>query len=61
MFFHALLLEQDTIIKKQIKKVPELGTDDNSKEYKIKRIRNSVVYAKEVESNQLPCVYYILA
>ena len=60
--FHMSLLEQDTIRKEQVdKKVSELDVcDKDSKEYKVKAIQNSAVYAKELEC-YLPGLYYLVA
>ena len=61
--FHMSLLEQDTIKKRQVsKKVLKLGiSDKNSKEYKIKSIWDSAVYANQSESGHLPGLYYLVA
>ena len=59
--FHVSLLEQDTIRKERVKKLPELDTGDVSKEYKVEAIWNSAVYAMELESGHLPGPYYLVA
>ena len=55
------LLEQDSIKKKQVKKVSELDTDNNGKEYEVEAIGNSAVYTIELESSHLPGFYYLVA
>ena len=62
--FHVSLLEQDTMRKKQINGLfrepePEFNAGDN-KEYKVKAIKDSVVYAKEAERH-LPDLYYLVS
>ena len=61
--FHVSLLEQDTTRKERMdKRVKELELEaGDSKEYKVKAIRNSAVYASESESGQLPDLYYLVA
>ena len=59
--FHILLLKQDTTKKKQVEKVPELDTGDNSEEYKQEAICNSAVYSKELGLGHLPGLYYLVA
>ena len=56
-----LLLKQDIIRKKRVKKVPELDANDNSKKYKLEAIWNSAVYIEELKSDQLPEFYYLIA
>ena len=58
--FHVSLLEQDTKRKEQVKKLPELDTGNNSKEYKVEAIWDSAVYIKEAEDH-LPRFYYLVA
>ena len=55
------VLEQNTIKKEQIKKVPKLDTGNNSEEYKIEAIWDSAVYANKSESGHLPGLYYLVA
>ena len=60
--FHMSLLEQDTTrkerVNEQVKKLElEAG---NSKEYEVKAIQNSTVYANKLESGQLPGLYYLV-
>lgn len=57
-----LLFEQNNIKKEQINKflqVPEFEVSNN-KEYEIKIIQNSAVYAKEI-SGHLLRLYYLVA
>lgn len=58
--FHMSLLEQEITKKGQMKKylVPEFETSNN-KEYKVKGIRDSTVYAKEADKH-LPELYYLI-
>ena len=44
------LLEQDITKKEQVKKLPELDTGDNNKEYKMEVIWNNTFYVKKSES-----------
>ena len=53
------LLEQDTIKKERVEKVPEYNAGDNSKKYKIEAIRDSAVYARETEG-YLPGLDYLV-
>ena len=57
-----LLLEQDTTKKGWIdENATELDAgDDNSQEYKMEAIWDSVVYAQESELGQLPGLYYLV-
>ena len=50
--FHVLLLEQETTRKGREFSVPEFESGDN-KEYKVEAIRDSAVYAKEVDGHLL--------
>ena len=61
--FHISLLEQNTTMKELVsKEVPELDADNkNSKQYKIKAIRDSTVSANELESGYLPSLHYLVA
>ena len=57
------LLEQDTTKKEQVDEnnIMELNAgNNNSKEYKVEIICNSMVFAKESESNHLPKLYYLI-
>ena len=56
--FHILLLKQDTTKKGREFSVPEFEPGDN-KEYKVKTIRDSTVYAKEAD-RYLPGLYYLI-
>ena len=60
--FYVLLLEQDIIKKERINEfaeVPEFEKGDN-KEYKMKAILKSTVYAKKAD-RQLLGLYYLVA
>ena len=59
--FHVLLLEQDTTSKGRVNKTIQLdfGTGDNE-EYKVEKIQDSAVYAKESEGH-LPGLYYLIS
>ena len=59
--FYLSLLEQNTTRKKRVEKIPELDTGNDSKEYKLKAIRDSAVYANKLESGYLPSFYYLVA
>ena len=54
------LLEEDIIEKEQVKKVPKVNTNDNSKEYKVKAIWNNIIYTKKLKSGQLAGLYYLI-
>ena len=55
--FYVSLLEQDTTKKKRDDIASELGTGDDSGEYKVEAISENAVYAKESESVHLPGLY----
>ena len=57
--FHMLPLEQNTTRKERVsKKVLELdASNEDSKEYKVEAIWDSVVYANESELGHLPGLY----
>lgn len=58
-----LLLEQDNIRKEQVDKTTsrlKFENDGNGKEYKVKAICSSIVYAKESKS-YLPDLYYLVS
>ncbi len=57
--FHVLLLKQDTTKKRQVKTIIERD-ESNGKEYKVKAICDSKVYAKELNSDYLPGFYYLI-
>ena len=61
--FHVSLLEQDTTRQEQVdERVEELELEaGNSKEYVVKAIWDSAIYASELESGQLPGLYYLVA
>ena len=56
-----LLLEQDTTRKRRMNKflLPEFEPG-NDKDYEMKEIRNSAIYAKEVEGHLLGLYYLIV-
>ena len=60
--FYVSLLQQDITKKERINKnMTELEFDaGNSKKYKVKAIRDSVIYAKKLEGH-LPSLYYLVA
>ena len=59
--FYISRLEQNIIKKEQVdKNVTGLDTG-NSKEYELKTIWDSAVYVEELESDQLPNFYYLVA
>ena len=39
----------------------ELDAGDDSGEYKVEAIRDSAVYARELESDHLPSLYYLMS
>lgn len=55
----SLLLEQNTIKKGRIDKSQSKLKKDNSKEYKIKIIWDSMIYASKSEVH-LPSLYYFV-
>ena len=57
------LLKQNTIKKERVsEEVPELDfSDKDSKEFKVKAIWDSAVYANKLESGHLPGLYYLVA
>ena len=57
--FYVSLLEQDIIRKEREFSVPEFEPDDDNKEYKVKAIQDSVVYAKKADGD-LPGLYYLV-
>ena len=57
--FHILLLEQNITRKEWEFSVPEFESGDDKK-YKMEAIRDSAVYAKEVDGH-LPGLYYLIA
>ena len=54
-------LEQDTTKKKRDDNAAELNTSDNSGEYKMEAIWDSVVYARESKSGHLSDLYYLVS
>ena len=60
--FYILLLEKDIIKKKCIDEnmIKLDAGNKNSKEYKVKTIWDSAVYAKKLKSSQLPGFYYLV-
>ena len=63
--FHISLLEQDIIKKwrvdKKTAKQLEFEAGGNNKEYKVEGICNSALYARELETGQLPGFYYLVS
>ena len=58
--FHTLLLEQDTTRKGRMNKFLALEFEPgDNKEYEVKAIRDSAVYAKEADGH-LPELYYLV-
>ena len=60
--FYVSLLEYDTIKKGQIDETTtqlKFETGNNGKKYKVEAIRNSAVYARELEGH-LPDLYYLV-
>ena len=57
-----LLLEQDNIRKERVddENVAELDVGNKSEEYEMETIRDSIIYAKEVDG-QLLGLYYLVA
>lgn len=57
--FYILLLKRNTIREEWIdKNATKLDTGNNSGEYKIKAIENSIVYAQKLELGHLLGFYY---
>ena len=59
--FHVSLLEQDTIRKRRVDNETELDASNNSGEYKVEAIWNSMVYARKSESGHLLGLYYLVS
>ena len=61
--FHVSLLEQNTTKKGRVdENVGQMESDaGNSEEYEVETIRESAVYARELESGQLPGLYYLVS
>ena len=63
--FYVLLLEQDTTRKgrvdKEVRQMKFDAGDDESGEYEMEAIRDSAVYARELESGHLPDLYYLVS
>ena len=58
------LLEQDTNRKRRVEKKTlqlEFQDNDEGEDYEVEAIRNSAVYAKKLESDQLPGLYYLIS
>ncbi len=61
--FHMSLLEQEITRKGRVDETTsrlEFESDGNGKEYKVKAIRDSAVYARESEGH-LPGLYYLVS
>ena len=59
--FLCITTETNTTRKEQNDNAAELDTGDNSGEYKVEAIWNSVVYTRESESGHLPGLYYLVS
>ena len=60
--FHVSLLEQDTTRKGQVDDENiELDAGNENGEYEMEAIRDSKVYARELESGHLPGLYYLVS
>lgn len=58
--FHVLLLKKDIIKKNQIdKNIPRFDFGNN-KEYKVRKILNSMIYIIELAVKSLSRLYYII-
>ena len=58
--FHVLLLDQDTTKKRQVNDMQLEFEVGNNKKYEVNGIWDSVVYAKESTTGQLPRLYYLV-
>lgn len=60
-----MLLEQDTIRKRQVNKtLPEPEREfqaENNKNYKVESIVNNIIYNKEIKSQMLGLYYLVLS
>ena len=59
--FYVLLLEQDTTRKEWDNNMVELDNGDDSGKYEVEAIRDSTVFAKELELGHLPGLYYLVS
>lgn len=59
--FHMLLLEENTMRKRWINEIIMEFEFSNSKEYKYRKIQDSVIYAKELKAKNLLKLYYLIA
>ena len=63
--FHVSLLEQDTTRKgrvdEEVRQMEFNAGNNDSREYKVEVIWDSVVYARESESSHLPDLYYLVS
>ena len=62
--FHVSLLEQDTTNKGQVDENAAIQLEfkaGDDEEYKVERIRNSMVYTKELEAGHLSGLYYLIS
>ena len=57
-----LLLEQDTIKKKQVNKnnITKLDASNINDKYKVKKIQDSTIYARKSELDHLVGLYYLI-
>ena len=59
--FYILLLEQDITKNKELVNLSKLDAgNDDSKEYKLKAIWDSVVHTNKFKSDYLPALYYLV-
>lgn len=58
--FHMLLLEQNITWKKQVDKNVTKFNFGNSKEYKIRKIRDNIIYVRKLEAKSLLKLYYLI-
>ncbi len=62
--FYVSLFEQDITKKGRVDETPfklEFERDGDGKEYKVEATCNSKIYAKELNSSQLPGLYYLVS
>ena len=61
--FHVSLLKQDTIRKERVgdENTEKLDARDNNRKYEVETIRDSAIYAKELELGHLSGLYYLVS
>ena len=61
--YHVFPLKQDITRKERVheENAEELDAGDDSREYKVKAIRDSAVYTRKSESGHLPGLYYLVS